>query len=65
MEKLLYSAVDAAKALNVSRATIYVLIREGKLNTVHIGRSMRIHIDELRSFVDSLMAESQEEDLAE
>jgi excisionase family DNA binding protein len=59
MDKLLYTAVETAKMLNVSRATIYVLIREGKLKPVHIGRSMRVHIDEIRGFVDSLVADSE------
>jgi hypothetical protein len=54
MEKLLYNVNEVAGLLNISRAMIYVLIKEEKIKTVHIGRSMRIHIDEVRSFVDSL-----------
>ena len=54
MEKLLYNVKEVAGLLNISRAMIYVLIIEEKIKTVHIGRSMRIHIDEIRGFVDSL-----------
>ena len=54
MEKLLYNVKEVAGLLNISRAMIYVLIKEEKIKTVHIGRSMRIHIDEIRGFVDSL-----------
>lgn len=54
MDKLLYDVKEVAGILNISRAMVYVLIKEEKLKTVHIGRSMRIHIDEIRAFVDSL-----------
>jgi len=54
MDKLLYDVKEVAGILNISRAMVYVLIKEEKIKTVHIGRSMRIHIDEIRAFVDSL-----------
>jgi excisionase family DNA binding protein len=54
MDKLLYDVKEVAGILNISRAMVYVLIKEEKIKTVHIGRSMRIHIDEIRGFVDSL-----------
>ena len=54
MDKLLYNVKEVAGMLNISRAMVYVLIKEEKIKTVHIGRSMRIHIDEIRGFVDSL-----------
>jgi excisionase family DNA binding protein len=60
MEKLLYSANDVAKALNVSRSMVYVLINEGKLRPVHIGRSMRVPLQELNEFVARLVEESRQ-----
>jgi excisionase family DNA binding protein len=38
--------------LAVGRTTVYELIRAGDLEAVHIGRSVRIPVDALRSFVD-------------
>lgn len=58
MEKVLYNVNEVAEILNISRAMVYVLIKEEKIKTVHIGRSMRIHIDEIRAFVDSLSVSS-------
>jgi excisionase family DNA binding protein len=37
--------------LAVGRSTLYELIGSGRLATVHIGRSVRIPISELESFV--------------
>ena len=51
---LLLSYVQAAKRLNVSRTTVYLLIAEGKLKPVHIGRSARITVGELDRFVAEL-----------
>ena len=51
---LLLTYVQVAKRLNVSRTTVYLLIAEGKLKPVHIGRSARITAGELDRFVDEL-----------
>lgn len=59
MEQVLFTVVDAAKALNISRAMVYVLINEGRIKTVKIGRSRRIHIDALKAFVKSLEEEAR------
>ena len=42
-ERLLLTAEEAAEALSVGRTTLYALIKEGKLRSVHIGRSCRLH----------------------
>ena len=60
MDKLLYSASDAAKVLNISRSMVYVLINEGKLRPVHIGRSMRIPLSELEDYVEHLIELSRQ-----
>jgi excisionase family DNA binding protein len=49
---LLLTIPDAARVLAVGRSTLYELIGVGALNPVHIGRSVRIRVDELRQFVD-------------
>jgi len=60
IEKLLYAPEDAARLLAISRSTVYNLMNDGKLKSIHIGRSRRIHIEELYRFVKDLEAQPQE-----
>lgn len=53
-EQLLLTAEEAAKALSVGRTTLYALIKEGKLRSVHIGRSCRLTRAELVRYVERL-----------
>lgn len=45
---LLLSVNSAAKALDVSRATIYSLMKNGSLNWVQFGADRRIPVEEIR-----------------
>jgi excisionase family DNA binding protein len=45
------SIADAAKALNVSRPTIYKEIQNGRLKTFTIGRRRLVSPDALRDYV--------------
>jgi excisionase family DNA binding protein len=49
---LLLTIPDAARVLAVGRSTLYELIGSGQLATVHIGRSVRISVEEVRAFVE-------------
>jgi len=51
---LLLTAEQAARALGISRTTIYTLIKDGALRPVHIGRSCRLSRAELQRYVDRL-----------
>lgn len=51
---LLLTAEEAAKALSISRTTIYTLIKDGALRPVHIGRSCRLSRAELLRYVGRL-----------
>ena len=51
MQALTMSITDAAKALNVSRPTIYKLIQTGKLNTFTIGRRRLVTPEALNKFI--------------
>jgi excisionase family DNA binding protein len=51
---LLLTIEDAAKALGVGRSTIYELIGKGDLEVVHIGRSARVPVESVQSFVGRL-----------
>lgn len=48
---LLLTALQAAEMLSVGRTTVYELIATGDLETVHIGRSMRIPTDSVHALV--------------
>ena len=48
---LLLTALEAAQLLCVGRTSVYELIATGDLETVHIGRSMRIPADSVQAFV--------------
>ena len=54
VDKLLYTPVEAAHALGLSRSTIYVLMASGEVPSVHIGSSRRIPADGLRRYVATL-----------
>jgi excisionase family DNA binding protein len=49
--KLLYTPLEAAAALAISRSSLYELLRTGALRSVHIGASRRIPADALDEFV--------------
>ncbi len=54
MEKMLLTTKEACEYLNISRATLYKLIREGKLKPLKIGRSTRFDRRDLDRFIESL-----------
>jgi excisionase family DNA binding protein len=56
---LLVTIPEAARILAVGRSTVYELIGGGQLATVHIGRSVRVPVDELRRFVARRSPEGQ------
>ena len=55
-EPLLLTVVEAGRLLSVGRTTVYELIQRGELQTVHIGRSVRIPVAAVTDFVERLRA---------
>jgi excisionase family DNA binding protein len=53
MNQLALPITDAAKAAGVGRSKVFEEIRDGRLRAVKIGRSTRIRIEDLRSWLDS------------
>ena len=53
MERLLLTIDETAKALAVSRSTIYRLLKSGDLVATRIGTAIRIPESSLRRFVDA------------
>jgi excisionase family DNA binding protein len=57
--RLLVTIPEAAVALAVGRTTIYQLIWTGQLTPIHIGRSVRLALEELEDFVDSRLTREE------
>ncbi len=51
--RLLLSVNDTARSLGVSRATVFVLIRDCELPSVRVGRRRLIPADGLRAWVQA------------
>lgn len=51
---LLLSIEETARALGLGRSKTYELIAAGELETVHIGRAVRVPVDAVESFVQRL-----------
>ncbi|MGH8972791.1 MAG: helix-turn-helix domain-containing protein [Acidimicrobiia bacterium] len=51
---LLLSIQEAGRALGIGRSKMYELIAAGELETVHIGRAVRVPVDAIEEFVARL-----------
>ena len=54
MEPGLLRVQEAAKYLSIGRSTLYELIAQGAIPTVHIGRAVRIPTEALKELVKTL-----------
>jgi excisionase family DNA binding protein len=54
MQQYLYSPVEAARVMGLSRSSIYNLLNRGELKSVHIGKSRRISSEHMIQFVENL-----------
>jgi len=50
----LVTVKEAGRILSVSRSTLYELIAGGHLETVHIGRSVRVPLDAIATYINTL-----------
>ena len=55
-DRILVTIVEAAALLAIGRSSLYQLIWDGELETVRIGRSVRIPVLELEKFVQRRVA---------
>ena len=51
MEPLALSVNDAAKALSLGRTSIYVMIADGRLEAIKLGRRTLIRMESIRRIV--------------
>jgi excisionase family DNA binding protein len=51
---MLFTPVQAAKIMGVSRSHVYVLMNQGRLSSVNIGRCRRITVGQMNDFIASL-----------
>jgi excisionase family DNA binding protein len=51
-DPLLLRPAEAARLLGISRSKLYELLMEGEIPTIHIGRSVRIPLAQLRAWVN-------------
>ena len=54
---VMFSPIEAAKILSVSRSQVYVLLREGQLKSLKLGRSRRISENQMIAFIQKLEQE--------
>lgn len=52
MQPIATSINDTAKALSLGRTSVYALIREGRLETVKLGRRTLVKVDSIRRLLD-------------
>ena len=55
----LVTLLEAARFLSVSRGSLYDLLTTGELASVHIGRSRRIPMGEVRRFIRERIAQDR------
>jgi len=53
MEPGLLRVDDAAKYLAIGRSTVYELIAQGAIPTVHVGRAVRIPTEALKRLIQT------------
>ena len=49
--RLLLRTEEVADALGISRTKVYQLIQSGEIPSIHIGRSVRVSVDDLRTWI--------------
>jgi len=53
MELITASINDTARALGLGRTSIYALIKEGRLQTIKLGRRTLVKVESIRALTES------------
>ena len=51
---MLYTPQEVAEIMSISRSQVYNLMNSNQLDSVHIGRSRRLTMDQIHVFVGQL-----------
>ena len=54
MSPLLLSINEAAKTLSLGRTSVYALIKQGKLETIKLGRRTAVKVDSIRRLIEEV-----------
>ncbi|UDY35687.1 excisionase family DNA-binding protein [Dermatobacter hominis] len=57
LRKMLFSMQEGWESTGLGRTTFLHLVREGRIETVRVGRRRMVTADALEAFVDSLKAD--------
>jgi excisionase family DNA binding protein len=52
---MLFTPIQAAKIMGISRSHVYTLMDQGRLGSVNIGRCRRITVNQIEQFIESLL----------
>ena len=52
---ILFTPVQTAKIMGISRSQVYVLMNRGQLGSINIGRSRRITKQQMDTFIQNLI----------
>lgn len=54
---MLFTVEQVAQILGIGRSTVFKLIKQNQIESIRLGRSRRIPVDAMQSYVDNLRAE--------
>jgi excisionase family DNA binding protein len=55
-DRMLLSVAEAAERLGIGRSTMYVLIADGQIDTIRVGRLRRIEPEALTAYISRMRA---------
>jgi excisionase family DNA binding protein len=52
-ERMLLKAGEVARRLSFAKSTVYAMMADGELETVHKGRAVRVPVDSVTRWIES------------
>ena len=60
MERLLLTPLETAQVMGIGRTKVYELMKDGSIESVHIGECRRIPLAAVEAFIERLRRPQQE-----
>ena len=60
MDRVLLRIQEVAVALGLSRSSTYSLVKSGQIASRRVGKSLRVRPEDVRAFVDGLLADTDD-----